>query len=75
MSVRDELSCEVAIALLEETGAKNTGAKNTGDLKDVLVLFRSTLSALTAEEVHRRRAKLLGERQSDVFRNISRPAN
>ena len=71
MSVRDELSSEVAIALLEETGAKNTG-----DLKDVLVLFRSTISALTAEEVpRRRRAKLLGERQFDVFRSISRPAN
>lgn len=53
MSVSDELSSEVAVALLEMEG--NVNAR---DLKDVLTLFRSTLGALSSEERKRRRMRL-----------------
>jgi hypothetical protein len=57
MSVRDELSSDVATALLEMKGTLNAR-----DLKDVLIMFRSTLRTLSAEENRRRRARLLPER-------------
>lgn len=54
MSVGDELSSDVAAALLEMEGPVDAR-----DLKDVLVLLRSTLGALSTEEKLRRRARLL----------------
>lgn len=53
MSVSDELSGEVAVALLEVEGAVMAR-----DLKDVLSLLRSTLRGLSSEERQRRRERL-----------------
>jgi hypothetical protein len=56
MSVRDELSSEVAVALLEMDGAVNAR-----DLKGVLALFRTTLHELSSKERERRRARFAFE--------------
>lgn len=70
MSVRDELSSEVAAALLE-----TDGAVNARDLKDVLALFRTTLRALSSEEKGRRRARLIVERTHGLNPSANRVAN
>lgn len=70
MSVRDELSSEVAVALLEMDGAVNAR-----DLKDVLALFRATLRVLSSEEKGRRRARLVGERTPGLTPSANRVAN
>ena len=54
MSVGNELSSDIASALLQ-TG----GVTRARDLKDVLAQIRSALRALSEEEKRRRRAKLL----------------
>lgn len=70
MSVKDELSSEVAVALLEMDGAVNAR-----DLKDVLALFRTTLRALSSEAKGRRRARLIVERTPDLTPSANRVAN
>ena len=54
MSVANELSSDVAFALLQAEGASKAR-----ELKEVLEQIRSALSALSAEERQQRRAKLL----------------
>ena len=54
MSVGNELSSDVASALLQ-----TEGAINARELKNVLTLIRSALRALSEDEKRRRRAKLL----------------
>ncbi len=70
MSVRDELSSDVAAALLT-----TTGAENARQMQDLLTLFRSTLRALSSEEDARRRARFLTERPHGLARNLSRGAH
>lgn len=70
MSVRDELSSEVAVALLEMDGAVNAR-----DLKDVLALFRATLRTLSSEDRGQRRARLIVERTPDLTPSANRVAN
>lgn len=67
MSVRDELSSEVAVALLEMDGAVNAR-----DLKDVLALFRMTLRTLSSNERERRRTRLTQERTPDLTQGANR---
>ena len=70
MSVRDELSSEVAVALLEMDGAVHAR-----DLKDVLALFRTSLRTLYSEERARRRARLTLERTPTITPSANRVAS
>ena len=70
MSVSDELSSEVAVALLEIEGAVNAR-----DLKDVLALFRSTLNVLSSEERKRRRTRLTMVRPPGLTQSANQGAN
>ena len=70
MSVRDELSSEVAVALLEMDGAVKAR-----DLKEVLAMLRSTLSALSTQERERRRARLILARAPGLTLNATGGAN
>ena len=70
MSVSDELSSEVAVALLEMDGAVNAS-----DLKDVLALLRSTLGELSSEERKRRRTRLTTVRIPGLTQSANQGAN
>ena len=70
MSVGDELSGEVAVALLELDGAVNAR-----DLQDVLTLFRATLRELSSAERERRRARLALEPTHARTPDVARGAN
>lgn len=70
MSVGNELSSEVAVTLLEMDGAVKAR-----DLKDVLFLFRSTLSALSSDERKRRRTKLTTPRTPGLTHSANQGAN
>ena len=70
MSVSDEVSSEVAVALLEMDGAVNPR-----DLEEVLALLRSTLRPRSSEERGRRRARLTLGRTPGVTPGASPSAN
>lgn len=70
MSVSDELSSEVAVALLEMEGTVKAR-----DLEDVLALLRSTLSALSSDERARRRTRLTLGRTPGLTQNAKQAAN
>ena len=70
MSVRDELSSEVAVALLEMDGAVNLR-----DMEEVLALLRSTLRTLSSEERGRRRERLTLGRTPGITLCATRGAN
>lgn len=70
MSVGNELSSEVAVALLEMEGAVHPR-----DLEDVLALLRSTLRELSSEERGRRRARLTLGRPPGPVISVTRGAN
>jgi hypothetical protein len=67
MSVRDELSSDVAAALIGMSGQISANS-----LRDVLALFRSTLSTLSADERRRRRARLFPERSPNQIAGTAR---
>lgn len=70
MSVSDELSGEVAVALLEVEGEVKAR-----DLKDVLSLLRSTLRELSSEERGRRRERLTCGRPRLLTQSAKQGAN
>ncbi|HEY9282214.1 MAG TPA: hypothetical protein VIP46_02060 [Pyrinomonadaceae bacterium] len=70
MSVRDELSSDVAAALIGMSGQISAG-----DLREVLALFRSTLGTLTDDERRRRQTKLFPERSPDRITGTAQGMN
>ena len=70
MSVRDELSSDVAAALI---GMR--GEISARDLSEVLALFRSTLSTLSADERRRRQARFFHERAPAPVAGTTRSMN
>lgn len=70
MSVTAELSSDVAVALPEMGGAADAR-----DLKDVLMVFSSTIRSLSREESRRRRDRFPPRHPPDFFQCASRGAN
>lgn len=70
MSVRDELSSDVAAALIGMGGQISAG-----DLGEVLTLFRSTPSTLSGDERGRRQTKFFPVRSPDRITTPARGVN
>ena len=70
MSVRNELCSDVAAALIGMSGKINAR-----DLREVLALFRSTLSTLSADERRRRQARFFPGRVPATVAGTTRSMN